>query len=81
LSGVFTDGDLRRHMAAGDEVLHKPLSDVMSRHPICLKADALAADALKIFNERNIDDLIVVNAQREPIGLVDCQDLPKFKLM
>lgn len=81
LVGVFTDGDLRRHMAAGDAVLDQPLSEVMIRHPICLKADSLAADALKIFNERSIDDLIVVNAKREPIGLVDSQDLPKFKLM
>ena len=43
--------------------------------------DALAAEALKIFNDRNIDDLIVVNAKREPVGLVDSQDLPKLKLM
>ena len=42
---------------------------------------ALAVEALKIFNERNIDDLIVVNAKREPVGLVDSQDLPKLKLM
>ena len=41
--------------------------------------DALAADAIRIFNERNIDDLIVVNAKREPIGLVDSHDLPKLK--
>ena len=41
--------------------------------------DALAADAIRIFNERNIDDLIIVNAKREPVGLVDSQDLPKLK--
>jgi len=81
LVGVFTDGDLRRRMAAGEDVLEQPLSAVMVRHPICLKAGSLAADALKMFNERSIDDLIVVNDQREPIGLVDSQDLPKFKLM
>jgi predicted transcriptional regulator len=38
-------------------------------------------EALKIFNERNIDDLIVVNAKREPVGSVDSQDLPKWKIM
>ena len=43
--------------------------------------DALAADLLKTFNERNIDDLIVVNAKSEPVGIVDLQDLPKLKLM
>ena len=81
LAGVFTDGDLRRHMAAGDAVLGKSLRSVMTRHPICIRDDSLAAVALKIFNERNIDDLIVVDAKKQPIGLVDSQDLPKLKLM
>jgi arabinose-5-phosphate isomerase len=53
----------------------------MTARPICVREDALAAEALKIFNERNIDDLIVVNKRSEPVGLVDLQDLPKLKLM
>jgi arabinose-5-phosphate isomerase len=81
LVGVFTDGDLRRHMAADPGVLARPLAEVMTRQPVCIREDALAAEALKIFNERNIDDLIVVNARREPVGLVDSQDLPKLKIM
>ena len=82
LVGVFTDGDLRRHMANdGDGVLGKTLASVMTRNPICVREDALAAEALKIFDERNIDDLIVVNAKREPVGMIDSQDLPKLKLM
>ena len=81
LTGVFTDGDFRRHMALDENLLSQPLAKVMTRHPICIREDALAAEALKIFNDRNIDDLIVVNAKREPVGLVDSQDLPKLKLM
>jgi arabinose-5-phosphate isomerase len=81
LIGVFTDGDLRRRMAADDHVLAQPLSKVMTRHPITIRDDALAVEALQMFNERNIDDLIVVNAKHEPVGLVDSQDLPKLKLM
>lgn len=80
LVGVFTDGDFRRHMTTGDNVLGVPLKSVMTRNPISIRDDALAINALKIFNERNIDDLIVVNDKREPIGLVDSQDLPKLKL-
>ena len=79
LAGVFTDGDLRRHLAKDDDVLDLPLAKVMTRRPTTVREDALAADAIRIFNERNIDDLIVVNAKREPIGLVDSQDLPKLK--
>lgn len=81
LVGVFTDGDLRRRMTAGEPVLEQPLKSVMTRNPICVREDALAGEALKIFNEHNIDDVIVVNAKKQPVGLVDSQDLPKVKLM
>jgi arabinose-5-phosphate isomerase len=81
LVGVFTDGDFRRQMAADDKLLAQPLAEVMTRKPICIREDALAVEALKVFNQRNIDDLIVVSARNEPIGLVDSQDLPKLKLM
>ena len=81
LAGVFTDGDLRRHMSDDADVLSKPLAGVMTRKPICIREDALAVEALKIFNQRNIDDLIVVNARNEPVGLIDLQDLPKVKVM
>jgi arabinose-5-phosphate isomerase len=81
LAGVFTDGDLRRHLATDGSVLSRPLALVMTRNPICVRDEALAAEALKIFKERNIDDLLVINAKKEPVGLVDSQDLPKLKLM
>jgi len=81
LVGVFTDGDFRRHMASDEDLLSKPLASVMTKNPISIRDEALAAEALKIFNERNIDDLIVVNGKKEPVGLIDSQDLPKLKLM
>ena len=81
LVGVFTDGDLRRRMAADDHILARPLGSVMTRHPVCVLDRALAAEALKIFHEHNIDDLVVINARREPVGLIDSQDLPKLKVM
>jgi arabinose-5-phosphate isomerase len=81
LTGVFTDGDLRRLMSVDGDVLSKPLAAVMTRAPICIGEEALAVEALKIFNQRNIDDLVVINARREPVGLIDLQDLPKVKVM
>jgi arabinose-5-phosphate isomerase len=81
LAGVFTDGDFRRQMAADENLLTKPVKKVMTKNPICITETALAMEAVKIFNERNIDDLIVVNAKGEPVGLVDSQDLPKLKIM
>lgn len=79
LAGVFTDGDLRRRLSKDNAVLDQPLAKVMTRRPTTIREDALAADAIRIFNERSIDDLIVVNTRREPVGLVDSQDLPKLK--
>lgn len=81
LVGVFTDGDLRRRMSVDDHILSRTLREVMTRKPICIRDTALAIEAVRIFNERNIDDLIVVNARREPVGLVDSQDLPRLKLL
>jgi arabinose-5-phosphate isomerase len=81
LTGVFTDGDFRRLMAAGEHLLGQSLKKVMTRRPVCISENALATEALKIFDERNIDDLIVVNAKQEPVGLVDSQDLPKLKII
>ncbi len=81
LVGVFTDGDFRRHMAIDDNLLIQTLARVMTQRPVCIRDSALAVEALKIFDEQNIDDLIVINARNEPVGLVDSQDLPKLKLM
>jgi arabinose-5-phosphate isomerase len=81
LAGIFTDGDFRRHMAKDEKLLSQPLKKIITRNPICVRDTALAVEALKIFNERNIDDLIVVNAKHEPVGLVDSQDLPKLKIV
>ena len=81
LAGIFTDGDFRRHMATDEHLLAQSLKRVMTPRPISVRDDALAVDALKIFTERSIDDLVLVNAQGEPIGLVDLQDLPKLKIV
>jgi arabinose-5-phosphate isomerase len=81
LTGVFTDGDFRRKMSTDEQLLTRSLKSVMTPNPICIRDTALAVEALKIFNERNIDDLIVVNVKKEPVGLIDSQDLPKLKIM
>jgi len=81
LAGVFTDGDFRRQMSRDPAVLDAPVGTVMTRSPICIRHDALAVEALKIFQQRLIDDLVVVDEKKRPVGIVDSQDLPKLKLM
>ena len=81
LVGVFTDGDLRRRIPRTDDLLNQTLRSVMTPRPISIRDTALAVEAVRIFNERSIDDLIVVNSRRKPVGTIDLQDLPKLKLM
>ncbi len=81
IAGVFTDGDFRRHIARDAAVLQSPVGKLMTRNPITIRHDALAVEALKIFQQRQIDDLVVVDEKKRPVGIVDSQDLPKFKIM
>jgi len=81
LVGIFTDGDLRRYLAREIHPLDAPIGDVMSVGPITIPEDALAVEALNLFDQKPIDDLIVVNDQGQPVGLIDTQDLPKMKMM
>lgn len=81
LQGVFTDGDLRRHIGDHPDILTHPVSSFMTRHPITVREDELAVNVLNIFETHNIDDLIVVDAGNRVTGAVDIQDLPKMKVL
>ena len=58
-----------------------PSPDFMTRTPKMIRDDALGVDALRLFEAHKIDDLIVVDARGRPVGLIDGQDLPKFKIV
>ena len=81
LAGIFTDGDLRRLMAANPDILGQPLRAVMTANPIRVEADQLAVDVLRIFEKYKIDDLPVVDDAGRLAGCVDIQDLPRMKLL
>lgn len=81
LSGILTDGDFRRCALTGEDFLKEPVSRFMTRTPKTVPEEALAADALRLFEAHRIDDLIVVDPRGRPVGLVDGQDLPKFKIV
>ena len=77
LVGIFTDGDLRRHLNAPNHLTELHVRDVMTRHPKTITADRLAAEALRVLREHKIDELVVVDGRRKPVGLLDVQDLLK----
>jgi arabinose-5-phosphate isomerase len=81
LTGILTDGDLRRNIITVPDFLLQPVSKFMTRSPKVVHVDALAVDALRMFDRYKIDDLIAVDADNRPVGLVDVQDLPKMKLL
>jgi arabinose-5-phosphate isomerase len=81
LSGILTDGDFRRSALAGGDFLAHPVARYMTRRPKVIGQDALAADAVRMFDGHKIDDLLVVDQRHRPVGLVDGQDLPKFKIV
>jgi arabinose-5-phosphate isomerase len=82
LTGIFTDGDFRRSaLNGGADFLQKPVLQFMTRHPRTVPAEVLAVEALKIFQQYKISDLIALDAQNKPIGYIDVQDLPKLKIL
>lgn len=81
LLGIFTDGDLRRHIGDHANILACSVETLMTPSPITVGEDELAVDVLRIFEDHNIDDLLVVDSNNHIVGAVDIQDLPKLKIM
>ena len=81
LTGILTDGDFRRSALTGSDFLRQPVSTFMTRQPKVISQNALGVDALRMFESHKIDDLIVIDARGRPVGLIDGQDLPKFKIV
>lgn len=81
LVGIFTDGDFRRHVSEGRDVLGDAVSEHMTRKPLYIGGEAYAVDLLRVFESRRIDDLPVCAADGRLLGVVDIQDLPKMKVL
>ena len=86
LAGIFTDGDFRRMVAERSSVdvastLSAEVSKVMTKSPMSIRDTAYAAEIVKVFERRRIDDLPVVDEAGRVVGLVDIQDLPKMKVI
>ena len=82
LAGIFTDGDVRRQLQQhGREILEKSLSQLVApSSPVTINSDALLYEAVKLFKERQIDNIIVLE-NNMPAGILDIQDLVKLGLV
>lgn len=82
LSGIFTDGDLRRHVNGGGlAALDAPIAGVMTRHPATLSTASLVRDAVQLIQEKRLDEIPVVDLDGKPVGLVDVQDLIAMRVV
>ena len=75
LIGIFTDGDLRRMLAKSPNIHNTLIVDVMTPNCAVIKADALAAEAMQIMEQKKINALIAVDSQRRVIGALNMHDL------
>lgn len=74
LSGIFTDGDLRRVLKAG-HLPSGPVKDFMGRDPKCVAEHNLVDEAERILHKHRVDQIPVLTEDRRPIGLLDVQDI------
>ncbi|MBR2508658.1 MAG: KpsF/GutQ family sugar-phosphate isomerase [Lentisphaeria bacterium] len=81
LLGIFTDGDFRRSAEKDLSVLTKPIESVMTKNPTFVQSEELAVAVLKKVEEKHINSVVVVDADKKVCGLIDVQDLPGLKLM
>ena len=80
LAGVVTDGDVRRAVAATTDVLSRTAEEVMSRTPVTVPPDTLAAAALHLLEQRKITAVVVADGGR-PVGVVHLHELWKTGLV
>ena len=81
IKGIFTDGDLRRHLEEDPDLSKRKVKDVMTKKPKTLKKDCLAVEGLRILKEYKIDEIPIVDGKGRAIGLLDVQDLLKAGLL
>ncbi len=81
VAGIFTDGDLRRHLQKdGKTILQNKMSAYTSKQPYSIDAEALLIEASDMFKKTNVDNIVVVK-NNKPVGILDIQDLVKSNLL
>ena len=81
LLGIFTHGDFVRHFQSDPRVGERSVADLMTKDPVTVQQDKLAVEVLNLLDRHKIDDLVVVDENHVPVGIVDSQDLTKLKLL
>jgi len=75
LIGIITDGDIRRLVEKTKDIWELKASQIMTRNPKTVKIGSLAADALKLMTDFSIMQVIIVDDNNHPRGIVHIHDL------
>ena len=73
--GIFTDGDLRRVLAAGADLRHAKIADLMKRNPKTIDADRLAVEAVQQMETLRINGMLVADSDNRLVGVFNMHDL------
>ncbi|MDF1677964.1 MAG: KpsF/GutQ family sugar-phosphate isomerase [Legionellaceae bacterium] len=75
LTGIYTDGDIRRTLMQSHNIDTTPIRDVMTQNGKTISKKALAAEALALMQKHSITSLVIVNEQQEPTAILHIHDL------
>jgi arabinose-5-phosphate isomerase len=81
LLGIFTHGDFVRHFQSDSKIGERLVADLMTLNPVTVHKDKLAVEVLNLLERHRIDDLVVIDDNNVPVGIVDSQDLTRLKLL
>jgi arabinose-5-phosphate isomerase len=77
LTGIYTDGDLRRTLDLELNIRTTPIVQVMTKNPKTILPQLLAAEAVALMEEKKINGVIVVDEHLHPVGALNMHDLLK----
>jgi arabinose-5-phosphate isomerase len=81
VTGIITDGDLRRALEQGIDVGAAGAAQVMKRSPLTIASEKLAVEAVQVMEQNRISQLLVVDAERRLVGALNMHDLFRAKVI
>jgi arabinose-5-phosphate isomerase len=81
VAGIFTDGDLRRTLEKPIDVRTLPIASAMSARPRTIHRDRLAAEAVKLMEDHQISQILVVDEDSHLVGALNMHDLFQAKVL
>jgi arabinose-5-phosphate isomerase len=81
MEGIFTQGDFGRQLRVHPDLLEHSIDEFLIRRPVTIRAGKLAVEVLHLIEQHRIDDLLVVDENNRPVGVVDTQDLARHRLV